>query len=45
MQGRSFNLKEGTTNVSDQESLRIISNNIGFGVLINLEEVRYRVWN
>ena len=44
MQGRSFNLKEGTTNISDQESLRIISNNIGFGVLINLEEVRYRVW-
>ena len=45
MQGRSFNSKEVTKNVSEQESLRIISKNIGFGVLINLEEVRYRVWN
>jgi hypothetical protein len=45
MQGRNFSLKEGTANVSSRESLRIISKNISFGILVNLEEVRDQVWN
>lgn len=37
MRGRSITLKEGTANTLDQEELRIVSDNISFGLLINIE--------
>jgi len=38
MRGRSITLKEGTANTSDQEELRIVSDNISFGLLINISK-------
>ena len=38
MRGKSLTLKEGTSVTSDQEELRIRSNNISFGLLIKLKE-------
>jgi hypothetical protein len=36
MHGRSLNLSEGTANTPSQEELRIVSDNISFGLLINI---------
>ena len=36
MHGRSLTLKEGTANTADQERLRIVSDNISFGLLLNI---------
>jgi hypothetical protein len=36
MRGRSLKLKEGTANTADQEELRIVSDNISFGLLLNI---------
>ena len=36
MHGKSLALKEGTAVTSDQEELRIVSNNVSFGLLINI---------
>jgi hypothetical protein len=36
MHGRSLNLSEGTANTPSQEELRIVSDNISFGFLINI---------
>ncbi|MDB9732879.1 PorT family protein [Polaribacter sp.] len=36
MRGKSLKLKEGTANTADQEELRIVSDNISFGLLINI---------
>jgi hypothetical protein len=41
MHGRSFNLKEGTANTADQEELRIVSDNISFGLLLNISNRRW----
>lgn len=38
MRGRSITLKEGTAVTSDQEELRIVSDNISFGLLINISK-------
>jgi len=38
MRGRSITLKEGASNTPDQEELRIVSDNISFGLLINIEK-------
>ncbi|WP_372793988.1 outer membrane beta-barrel protein [Lutibacter sp.] len=36
MRGRSITLKEGVANTADQEELRIVSDAISFGLLINI---------
>ncbi len=38
MHGRNLKLKEGTVNTADQEELRIVSDNISFGLLINISK-------
>lgn len=38
MHGKSLTLKEGNSNTSDQEELRIISDNVSFSLLINLSK-------
>jgi len=38
MRGRSITLKEGTANTPGQEELRIVSDNISFGLLINISK-------
>lgn len=41
MHGRSLNLREGTANIADQEELRIVSDNISFGLLLNILNRRW----
>jgi hypothetical protein len=36
MHGKSLKLKDGTANTDDQEELRYVSDNISFGLLINI---------
>ena len=38
MRGKSITLKEGTADTLDQEELRIVSDNISFGLLINISK-------
>lgn len=38
MRGRSITLKEGVANTPDQEELRIVSDNISFGLFINISK-------
>ena len=45
MRGKSFNLAEGTAVTSDQEEIRIVSDNISFGLFIELQEFRFRSQN
>jgi hypothetical protein len=41
MHGRSLDLSEGTANTADQEELRIVSDNISFGLLLNISNRRW----
>ena len=38
MHGKSLKLKEGTASTTDQEELRIVSDNISFGLLLNISK-------
>ena len=38
MHGKSLKLKEGTANTADQEELRIVSDNISYGLLLNISK-------